>query len=63
MRPSIPVSLLVLCGLCVACSQPVTTRDWNVSPAIVEQEMVSPLYAVSDIHGGYDRLVALLLKH
>ena len=32
-----------------------------MAPAIVDQPTVDRLFAVSDVHGGYDRLVALLL--
>jgi hypothetical protein len=35
-------------------------RDWQTQPAIVQLDGVSTLYAVSDVHGGYDRLTSLL---
>lgn len=39
-------------------------RDWSAHPAIVELDPSSPVvYALSDVHGGYDRMVALLLAH
>lgn len=40
-------------------------RDWTSHPAIVELDRPrdAPVYAVSDVHGGYDRLVALLARH
>lgn len=40
-------------------------RDWAAHPAIENLPAPSdaPLYAVSDVHGGYDRLVALLARH
>ncbi len=37
-------------------------RDWNQYPAIVERDTNNELVAIGDIHGGYDRLVALLTK-
>lgn len=37
-------------------------RDWAKHPAIVEQATFTTLYALSDVHGGYDRLWALLAK-
>jgi hypothetical protein len=40
-------------------------RDWSAHPAIVELDPPedAPVYAVSDVHGGYDRLTALLARH
>jgi hypothetical protein len=40
-------------------------RDWSAHPAIVDLDPPSdaPVYAVSDVHGGYDRLTALLARH
>jgi hypothetical protein len=39
-------------------------RDWAAAPAVVEIDAApSALYAVSDVHGGYDRFVALLARH
>lgn len=36
-------------------------RDWSTAPAVVVVEsQPATLYAVSDVHGGYDRLVTLL---
>lgn len=35
-------------------------RDWNTHPAIVDVPAPSAIYALSDVHGGYDRLAALL---
>lgn len=34
-------------------------RDWSANPALVDLPR-GPIVAVSDVHGGYDRLVALL---
>ncbi|MFO0757481.1 MAG: metallophosphoesterase [Byssovorax sp.] len=36
------------------------TRDWSAHPAVVESGPVDVLYALSDVHGGYDRAIALL---
>lgn len=63
MRSSLKVSFVALLGLLGACSKAPGARDWEAHPAVIEQELGGPLYAVSDIHGGYERLVALLLKH
>lgn len=55
--------LLALPLLLAACSSPSTEpapRDFAAYPAIVELPAPSVLYALSDVHGGYDRLVTLL---
>jgi len=41
----------------------VTGRDWKTYPAIVDIPAPATLYALSDVHGGYDRLTALLLAN
>ena len=38
-------------------------RDWTVNPAVVEREPATTLFAISDVHGGYERMVALLVAH
>lgn len=38
-------------------------RDWSAHPAIVSIEAPGDVYAVSDIHGGYERFVALLVRY
>ena len=38
-------------------------RDFALHPAVYEQACFTTLYAVSDVHGGYARLVALLARH
>lgn len=38
-------------------------RDWSAHPAVVEIEPVATIFAISDVHGGYDRMVALFAKH
>ena len=35
-------------------------RDWAAHPAVVDTTATADVYAVSDPHGGYDRLAALL---
>jgi calcineurin-like phosphoesterase family protein len=37
-------------------------RDWNRYPAVVEMTTGEDVVAIGDVHGGYDRLVALLLS-
>ncbi len=39
------------------------TRDWNQYPAIPERTTTNEVIAFGDVHGGYDRLVALLTKN
>ncbi len=39
-------------------------RDWTAHPAVLEIDPApTAIYAVSDVHGGYDRVVALLARH
>ncbi|MDB4980390.1 MAG: putative serine/threonine phosphatase, partial [Myxococcales bacterium] len=39
-------------------------RDWSAHPAVLDLSSVpGDLYAISDVHGGYDRMVALLVQH
>ena len=38
-----------------------TGRDWKAYPAIADVPAPATIYALSDVHGGYDRLTALLL--
>lgn len=38
-------------------------RDWAAHPAVVELDAPATIYALSDVHGGYDRMVALLAAH
>lgn len=37
-------------------------RDWKNFPALAERDTSGRVYVLGDVHGGYDRLVALLLK-
>ncbi|MCX5743763.1 MAG: metallophosphoesterase [Proteobacteria bacterium] len=37
-------------------------RDFTTFPTIVDRPSFTQLYAISDVHGGYDRLVALLVQ-
>jgi hypothetical protein len=39
---------------------PAGGRDWAADPAIAQLPAADPLYAVSDVHGGYARAVTLL---
>ncbi len=38
-------------------------RDWSAHPAIVEMDAPPTIYAMSDVHGGYERMVDLLVAH
>lgn len=38
------------------------SRDWSRYPAVIERDTQNDIVAIGDIHGGYDRLVALLSK-
>ncbi len=38
-------------------------RDWSAHPAVVEMDAPATIYAMSDVHGGYDRMVDLLVAH
>jgi hypothetical protein len=38
------------------------TRDWNRFPAIVERNTRAEVFALGDVHGGYERLVNLLSR-
>ncbi len=40
-----------------------SARDWKSFPAIVDAPATPTLYALSDVHGGYDRLAALLTSN
>ncbi len=42
--------------------QVAVARDFEAHPAVVTMEAASDVYALSDVHGGYDRMVALLAK-
>ena len=39
---------------------PAGGRDWTAHPAVVDVPAPVTIYAASDVHGGYDRLAALL---
>ena len=38
-------------------------RNFTTSPAIIIQDSYTTLYALSDVHGGYDRMVTLLSQY
>ena len=72
----LPARAAALAGvaLAAACSghtrQPYTVvapaRDWSAHPAVVQIDAppaATAIYALSDVHGGYDRMVALLARH
>lgn len=65
LRVASPASLrataALALALCAACGG--SGRDWRADPAVVELDTAPLIYAVSDVHGGYDRLIALLLRH
>jgi hypothetical protein len=75
MRPRLASrALLAFAGACVAlagasaCGSGLPpARPWNrdvaAAPIVVTADAPATLYAVSDVHGGYDRLVALLARH
>ena len=42
---------------------PITGRDWKTYPAIVDVPAPTTIYALSDVHGGYARLTALLVAN
>ena len=60
---------LLITTLALACSSaqryPVASgpRDWSAHPAVVEIDSSATIFAISDVHGGYDRMVALFAKH
>ena len=59
------LALLVVTLGCAEAEPPPaeSPRDWSAHPAIVETDAPAVLYALSDIHGGYDRAVALLVAN
>ena len=50
------------CGTPSCPSADVAPRDFSAMPAIYDQAGFTRLLALSDIHGGYDRLIALALR-
>ena len=65
-----PPGLLLIAALAAgsACRAPscpaieVAPRDFTAAPAIVDQPSFTRLYALGDVHGGYDRMVSLLTR-
>ena len=61
-------SVVGIAALSMGCSSPscppadVATRDFIASPTIYERQSFTRLVALSDVHGGYDRLISLLLR-
>src|SRR5437016_4241733 len=54
---------------CAGCSPPEPSsiasgpRDWVTHPAIAEVTPGSRVFAISDVHGAYDRMIALFAKN
>src|SRR5437016_1085806 len=51
-------------GACATRDPPHPPRDWAAHPAVLRARTgfaARPIYAVSDVHGGYDRFRALLV--
>lgn len=64
MRGTILGALLLLAPLsCGGGADAPATRDFGAHPVVAELPQPDTLFAVSDVHGGYDRLVALLAAH
>lgn len=60
----VPTAFATGCGHDACPSQrPPPTRDFAAYPVVVEQATYTTLYALSDVHGGYDRMVHLLARH
>lgn len=54
-------TLLALCLASVCLAAP-PVRDWKTNPAIVEATAPGDLWAMGDIHGDYERMLALVEK-
>ena len=60
---------LALCVLAGGCSSPSCPsapserRDFAIDPVLRDQASFTRLLALSDVHGGYDRMVALLARY
>ncbi|CAN5453302.1 hypothetical protein BH11MYX1_BH11MYX1_13250 [soil metagenome] len=54
---------LAACGSPSCPTAAIPVRDFTASPTIVDQPSFTRLLALSDVHGGYDRMVALLLSY
>lgn len=59
------LALLSTCGGPTRYPVRAAPRDWSAHPAIVTRDapVDAPVYAVSDAHGGYARLAAILARH
>src|SRR5215510_16409103 len=67
MKKSVPLMLAVLLTASLFAtafgagrSDPQVQRDWSRFPAVVEIDTDADVYALSDAHADYDRLVNLL---
>jgi hypothetical protein len=49
-------------GASAGSSSAARTRDWERFPAVAQRTTTAQVVGIGDIHGAYDRLVALLLK-
>src|SRR5258708_4251001 len=51
--------VLTFCGSC-ANAAPITTRDWDLNPAVVQLDTTEDIYAIGDAHGDPGPLIAVL---
>jgi hypothetical protein len=67
MRSRLALALAIVGLQCGHTREPYSVvsapRGWAEHPAIVEMGAVPTLYAISDVHGGYERMVTLLAAH
>lgn len=54
---------LAACGSPTCPTVAIAARDFTAAPTIADQPSFTRLLALSDVHGGYDRMVALLLRY
>jgi hypothetical protein len=68
-RRAFAVSIAITALALVGCGKhsyavAVGPRDFSAHPSVARvEEQPARLYAISDVHGGYDRMIALLAKH
>ncbi len=56
------LAVLILAAPAFGADSAPEKRDWSQSPAVVDLKTDEDVFAVSDVHGGRDRLVSLLLS-